>query len=78
MAKSILTYIWTTISDIYIIKFIAGAVVAVLASIYGSYTDLLNLVLILFGIDFFLGFGRSMINRRTSSKRAFTGALKFL
>lgn len=78
MIKTGFSYAWTTLADNFLIKFFIGILLAVLTKVYGQYTELINMMLILFVIDFMLGLFRSIINKRTSSQRAFVGGLKFL
>jgi len=69
-------YIVNTLTDAWVVKFLYGAIASVGASIYGTHSEIIKLMILLYAADFLLGIAIARRDRAFESQKFFKGAVK--
>lgn len=69
-------YLVHTICENFAVKFIAGIICAMGATIYGANTEVINMIFLTYAVDFFLGLSLAIKTRSFASYRFFAGGMK--
>lgn len=76
----IVSYVWGyiihTVTDSILVKFLYGIIAGIFVTMYGSHKEIINLMLILYAADFFLGVTVALQKRSFESRKFFRGAVK--